>query len=312
MDVDLLDLLGALAGGFLGATIGAVGGFVFAGFAVLAGIAALIGSGEPVLLNEFALGPFFGPHICFAGGVAAAAYAGRRGWIDSGRDILTPLVSLGKPSVLLIGAAFGAFGWIVQKLVALIPWFGTHVDSIAFTVVLSAVVARLVFGRTGLIGRHADGLKGMRRFSPTATHVWLAYQQRPGMALALGLFLGALSAWSAITLLAAYPDAPGVILLGFGVSAASLVFLAMGLSVPVTQHITLISAAAVGIFGDALADLPVVLVLVGALAGAAAALLGEVFSRFWLIRGDTHIDPPASAIWPLTLLMWGIAAAAGL
>lgn len=311
MHIDVLDLLGALAGGFLGATFGALIAFVFTGLAVLFGIASLLGGGGDSFLNIFAWGPIFGPHISFAAGVGAAAYAHRRGWLSSGRDIGVPLVSLGKPSVLLVGAAFGVFGHVTQQLITLIPWLGGHTDTIALTVVVAALVARLAFGRGGVLGRHSEGLTGWRSFTPTAEHVWIGYQQSPLVASLLGLFLGGLSAWASVTLLDAYPEAGGVIFLGFGISAASLLFLQLGVSVPVTHHMTIVSAVAVSIFAGSLADFPVALVLVGAVAGAAAGLVGELFSRFWLIRGDTHIDPPASAIWPLTTLLWVIAAITG-
>lgn len=312
MHIDVLDILGALAGGALGATFGALIAFVFTGFAVLFGIAALLGSGDPTFLNEFAWGPFFGPHISFAAGVGAAAYAYRRGWLASGRDIGTPLISLEKPSVIVVGAAFGLLGYLVQQLVTLIPWFGSHTDSIAITVVLSALVARLAFGRSGIIGAHSEGTGGWRRFSPTAEHVWIAYQQTPLIAITLGVFLGGLSAWASTTLLVAYPGANGVIFLGFGVSAASLLFLQLGSFVPVTHHITIVSGVTVSAFAGTLAGAPAALVLLGALAGGVAGLLGEAFSRLWLIRGDTHIDPPASTIWPLTTMIWVIAAVAGI
>ena len=34
----------------------------------------------------------------------------------------------------------------MQKLVLMIPWVGHHTDSVAFTVFISAIVARLMFG----------------------------------------------------------------------------------------------------------------------------------------------------------------------
>lgn len=308
MHIDVLDLLAASAGGFLGATFGALVAFVFTGFAVIAGVVALIGSDDATFLNSIAFGPFFGPHISFAAGVGALAYAARRGWITGGRDIVTPLVSLARPSVLLVGAAFGLFGHVVQQLVVLIPGFGGVTDSVALTVVISALVARVAFGRSGIIGPHVDGLNGWKRFTPNAQHVWLAYQQSPFMAILLGLFIGGLSSWSAVTLLDAYPDAGGVIYLGFGVSAVSLLFLAFGVEVPATHHITLVSAVAASAFLGKVAGGDLTAVIIGAIVGAATGLVGELFSRFWLIRGDTHIDPPASAIWLMTTIVLLLAA----
>ncbi|MFV0430138.1 MAG: hypothetical protein ACK5KO_12035 [Arachnia sp.] len=301
MNVDILDLLGAAAGGFLGATFGALVAFVFTGFAVIAGIMALIGSGDPAFLNEVAFGPFFGPHISFAAGVGAVAYAAKRGWIGSGRDIVTPLVSLARPSVLLVGAGFGVFGYLVQQAIALIPWFGSTTDAVALTVVLSALVARLMFGSTGIIGTLASGT-GWKRFAPSEDHAWISYQQSAVMASLLGLFVGAMSSWSSVVLLQAYPEAGGVIYLGFGISAVSLLCLAFNVSVPATHHITLVSAVAASGFLLQVGVDGWQAVLIGAGFGMLAALTGEFFSRFWLIRGDTHIDPPASAIWPMTTL----------
>ncbi len=302
MNLDLLALLAAAAGGFLGATFGALVAFIFTGFAVVAGVAALIGTGDPAFLNNIAFGAYFGPHISFAAGVGAVAYAARRGWVSSGRDILTPLISLSRPSVLLVGAGFGVFGHVVQQLISVVPWFGSNTDSVALTVVVSALAARLMFGKTGIIGPHADGATGWKRFTPNAQHVWIAYQQSPLMATLLGLFVGGMSAWASVTLLAAYPDAGGVIFLGFGISAISLLFLAVDIAVPATHHITLVSAVAASGFLLTVGVSPVSAMLVGAAFGGITALVGELFSRFWLIRGDTHIDPPASAIWPMTTL----------
>lgn len=303
MHIDVFGLIGAAAGGFLGATFGALVAFVFTGFAVLIGVAVLIGSGNSAFLDSIAFGPVFGPHISFAAGVAALAYAYRRGYITSGRDIVTPLVSLARPSVLLVGAAFGVLGYLVQQVILVIPWFGSNTDAVALTVVISALIARLAFGRSGIIGAHSDGRTGWGRFSPNAEHVWLAYQQKTGMAALLGIFVGGLSTWAGVALLQSFPEAGGVIFLGFGISAVSLLFLAFGVEVPATHHITLVSAVAANAVLLRVPELdPSWVVVIGAFVGGLTALVGEAFSRFWLIRGDTHIDPPASAIWPMTTI----------
>lgn len=303
MSTDILLYLAAFAGGFLGATFGALIAFVFTGIVLLIGIAALIGTGDPSFINQVAFGPFFGPHISFAGGVGAAAYAAKKGWLPGGgRDIVTPLVSLSRPVVLLVGGAFGVLGVVLSQLVGLIPWFGSNTDAVALTVVLSALAARLLFGKTGVVGAHSEGLTGAARFRPTDNHAWLRYQEKWPHAAILGLGAGLIAAWAAVSLSTAYPDAPGVIFLGFGVSATSLAFLALGLSVPVTHHITLIGALGASSF-LAVTGNPVAAVLIGTGFAILSALVGEGFSRLWLIRGYTHIDPPASAIWPMTTVV---------
>ena len=56
--------------------------------------------------------------------VAAAGYAATKDKDIGGKDIAVPLVATERPDVLLVGALFGMFGYVVQLGVAKIPWFG--------------------------------------------------------------------------------------------------------------------------------------------------------------------------------------------
>jgi len=308
MSTDVLLYLAAFAGGFLAAAFGALLAFVFTGIVLLIGIAVLIGTGDASFISLIAFGPFFGPHVSFAGGVGAAAFAGRKGWIDTGKDIVTPLASLGKPVVLLMGGCFGVVGLLIQQLVALTPWFGSHTDSVAVTVVLSGLLARVLFGRTGIIGAHSEGLTGMAKFRPTDTHAWARYQESWVNAATLGLGAGLIAAWGAVALKTAYPDAPSAIYVGFAISATSLGFLALGMKMPITHHMTIIGAVAAASFLP-ITHSPLAAVLIGAGFAMVSALVAEAFARLWYNRGDTHMDPPASAIWPMTTIVLGLAAA---
>ncbi|MDR1512929.1 MAG: hypothetical protein LBS56_05535 [Propionibacteriaceae bacterium] len=307
MSTDVLLYLAAFGGGFLGAAFGALVAFVFTGVALLIGIAALIGTSDPAFIDTIAFGPILGPHVCFAGAAAAAAFAARMGWLETGRDVATPLVKLARPVVLLVGGVFGVFGIVVVQLIRLVPWFGANTDAVAMTIVVSGLTVRLTFGRAGVIGRHAEGLTGLARFRPNDTYNWSRCQESWPVAASLGVGIGLLSASAAVFLIGAYPQASLVILLGFALSATSLAFMAVGIAVPVTHHITLISALAAADFLGVTGS-PVAAVLIGAVFGGLAALLAEVFSRLWLIRADTYIDPPSSAIWPMTTVVMGLAA----
>lgn len=301
-NISAIGILGAAAGGFLGATFGGLVAFVFTGIAILIGIAIVAGGGDASFLNLIGLGAFFGPHVSFAAGVAAAAYAAHKGWLENGRDIVTPLVSLSRPSILLVGAGFGVFGYVVQSIIASIEGVGSNTDSVALTVVISAIVARLLYSKCGIIGQHSQDKKGMAKFEVSEQHSWLLYQDSFSMTSIIGVFVGAMSSWAALMLLKSYPQAPEVILLGFAISAVSLLFLAMNVLVPATHHITLVSAVAVSLFINTVHS-DVAVVMIGALAGLVTAITGQLFSRLWLIRADTHIDPPACAIWPVTSLL---------
>lgn len=302
MDLSLTVLLAAFAGGLFGAAIGGLPAFIFTGLAVLIGVAAAVAGSEFDIITNVAFGPVFGPHVAFAGGAAAAAFAYRRGDIENGRDIAAPLAGVNDPVTLIVGGLFGLGGYVFQQLLVGIGVAG-YTDSIAFTVVVSAIVARLAFGRTGIFGSLDSEARQRGRFEPAGDRVWVDYQQGFLQAAVLGLGSGLLSAWIVTAFVGTNPDyaaAAGV--LGFGISATSLILLQTGFSVPVTHHMTLPAAVACGAVLAA-GGSPLLALLLGAAAGIGGALVGETFSRLFLIHGDTHIDPPAGAIFIMTSIV---------
>jgi hypothetical protein len=316
-DLDLVSLLAlllaAFAGGLFGAAIGGLPAFIFTGFAVLLGVAAGLGGSEFNVLagpddpRGIAFGVVFGPHISFAGAVAAAAFAARRGDIEDGKDIATPLAGLADPLPLLVGGAFGVGGLVVQQLLAGALGAVTAItatDTIALTVAISAIVVRLAFGRTGLFGDLPAQARERDRFRPGGERVWLGYQEGFLQAGIIGLGSGILAAWIVSAFAQADPALVKIAVpLGFGLSAVSLILLQVGFDCPVTHHMTLPGAvAAAAVVGAG--GVPLVAVLLGAVAGVTGALLGEFFSRLFLIHGDTHVDPPANAIWVMATLVF--------
>src|SRR6056297_3239854 len=156
----LLLAITALAGGAFGAAIGALPAFIFTGFVVFLGeglailersVGGALGAVNPTdvatgVTGVIGFGAITGPHIAFAGGVAASAYAGKKypemepdGWdYHFGKNILYAFGT--KPDILAVGAIFGVFGAIFNQFTAaLLVVDGTGVtDSIALTVVVSA------------------------------------------------------------------------------------------------------------------------------------------------------------------------------
>ena len=111
--MDILALIAAFGGGIIGAYMGALPAFIMTGiYALVGGVLTAAGVGGDVAVNYLAFGSFVGPHIAFAGGVAAAGYAGRKGKLASGTDILSSLNGLGEPDVLLVGGIFGVLGFL--------------------------------------------------------------------------------------------------------------------------------------------------------------------------------------------------------
>lgn len=328
-------ILAAFAGGAFGAAIGALPAFAFTGFMVIAGeaanligkalapevagvAAADIGTG---ITGSVAFGPVFGPHISFAGGVAAAAYAAKKGYMDTGFDFhMAKDITFAhgtKIDVLVVGGLFGILGAIIRQVSG---GFGLPWDPIAMGVVLSALFHRLILGYP-LIGRvGGDGLldmspfeRGERRSVAVAgnpdssagserrrfiVEPWLPHQYKWLPVAMLGLVAGLLGAYVALE--------TGSPFLAFGISAASLFFLNLGVEkFPVTHHITLTaSTAALAVVADG-AEVQSALIsgvsnegalLVGTLIGIVCALFGELFQRVFYAHGDTHWDPPAAAI----------------
>lgn len=271
-------LVTAVGGGMWGAAVGAVPAFIFTGLLAMLGAVAALGGHTELL--QIAFGPAFGPHVSFGGGVAAAAFAASRGYLPTGRDIGTPLMGLKRVDVLFVGGAFGALGWLVNSGLGRFG-VGQWTDSIAVTVVLTAIVARLIFGRTSVIGPAAA--PSGQRFQPHDSATWLPWQQDLPHVLAISLAVGLIASFLASNAgLAAGSDA-----LSFGIATTVLIFLVMGNKVPVTHHIALPAALGV-LHGAGFAG--------GAACGVAGGLIGELGSRLFLIHGDTHIDPPAIGI----------------
>lgn len=319
-------LLLAAAGGFVGAAIGANYAFVMTGFSVLASWGIMAATGSTVGFDFVAFGPFFGPHIAFGGGVAAAAYAYKKyGW--DGKDVSSPLASLGRPDVLLVGSLFGIVGFLIQIGIAHIPWFGTHTDSVALTVVISGILARVIFAGS-LLNSHkiSPDLRGLKRFAPSDEGRWLKYQEKPAQYLTLGFFFGMAAAASALFLAHSVPGADAVASnFAFAISAVTILFLIEGHDTPVTHHMTITAGLAalqffpilcgegfdwMGRWGTELNVMICVTLLIGGVFGALGAYFGELLGRIFYNRGASHIDPPALSIWLGNTLVVSLAAVA--
>lgn len=317
LDINWLYLLtAAFAGGAFGASIGALPAFVFTGIIVIAGEAG----GLNGVTGSIAFGAFFGPHVSFAGGAAAAAYAAKQGYMDSGfsfHEAKNISYALGtKVDILAVGGLFGVIGAVLRQASAglNLPW-----DPIAMGVVLSALGHRLVLGYRLIGVVQGTSLFDMTPFereetrssttgaipdhvtSPTdrlAVEPWLPQQYKWLNVGTLGVIGGVLGAYAAIE--------TGSPFLAFGISAASLLFLNLGVEkFPVTHHITLpastialaVTATGGSVSGGLLTGAPEITGLIaGALLGGLCALFAEAFQRIFYAHGDTHWDPPAAAI----------------
>ena len=323
----LLILLAAVVGGVLGAAVGALGALALSGLAVVVGelaqlfvdgqavglLATLGVEGAPLTagpLSALGLGPLLGPHVAFAGGVGAAAYAGRKGTIDTrfryhqAKQIRRPLYD--HPWALAVGGIFGLVGVGLAAVGSLLP-----LDPVAFAVVVSGLLARLAVGyplfgrfeRTGILdmspfragaywgdGGHetAEGIAGRHVVEPWQPSY---YEPLP----VLGVVAGALAAALALP--------TESVLLPFGLALLSLGGVVTGLRVsgyplPVTHHVALPAAIGALAVGG-----PVVGLLAGTALGVLGAVLGELTQRVLYAHADTHLDPGFGALLVTSLVV---------
>lgn len=274
----LFNALAAFGGGVLASCIGAVPAFVMTGLITIVGAMAGMAG-----FDTIAFGTVFGPHIAFAGAVAATAYAAKKGYGVDGPAVGTPLAPLGKPDVLVVGGVFGVIGWVIGTYIVpaifggIIP-FGT--DAPGMTVVISGIIARLAFGKRGL----ASGTK-----------VAITGAQSMLIAVAFSLMVGG----TGVALNAVNPDIIGSYnLIIFGIAAFTLIFP----GTPGWHQVGIISAYAtmVGI-GAGMGAFGVVALAV--VCGVAAQLLCDAESALINTDVDSHIDGPGFAICLMTIVV---------
>ncbi|MBX0286720.1 hypothetical protein EGH22_10305 [Halomicroarcula sp. F28] len=335
----LLLVITAAAGGAFGAAVGALPAFIFTGFMVFLGEGLAILSREVVALDgvgattltagitgTIGFGPITGPHVAFAGGVAASAYAGKKypemepeGWdYHFGKNILYAFGT--KPDILAVGAVFGVIGLLIAQVLGAV---GFPTDPVGLSIVVTAFLGRAVFGYP-LVGKpsgssildmspfereeprmSADGgepSEAKRASSEPrsdggtvpeehagrlATEPWLPHQYEWGGVTAIGIAGSILGAFVYIQ--------TGSIFLIYGLSAISLLFLNLGVEkMPVTHHITTLGAVGAAV-ATPMVGSSVVVLLAGMLVGTLSALVGELTQRIFYSHSGTHIDPPAMA-----------------
>ena len=282
----LFNILAAFGAGALAASIGAVNAFIMTGIlAIVAGVGTCLGV-DTGFTAAIAFGTVLGPHMSFAAGAAATAYAKKKGYIDNGCALAQGLAFLNKADVLVVGGVFGIIAYLIADFVVakifggLIP-FGT--DNPGMTVVISGIIARLCFTDNGIKSKN-----------PTLLAKGEALTALLVRATALSLMAGG----TGVALDAAGYSLGGYNLIVFGLAAVSLLFPGMGS----WHHIGIISAYATMIgVGAGLAGFGVVILAV--VAGVAAALLCNMENCLINTEVDSHIDGEGFSICLMTIVL---------
>ncbi len=287
MTFSFLYLVAAFGGGVLGAALGGLPIFILCGVAAIVGAGITAATGDPTFSNLVAWGPLLGPQVSFAGGAAAAVYAAKMGKLANGRDIATALMGLNSPDVLLVGGLFGMLGYGLQFLIAQLPAIGSlpFTNAIALSIVINAIIARLLFGKTGIFGKVREG---DNRWVASDVAAWLPWQNSPLQLLTIGLGFGLVVAWSTA-------QSPAMAGLWFGVATVGLVFLQFNVKVPVWHHIALAAEQVIAVAG---AD-----IWWGVAFAVMAAFIGDFYGQLFLAHGDNHIDPPSASLFTTFIIM---------
>lgn len=307
--MDILSLIAAFGGGAFGASLGAIPAFIMAGLLAVVGTGIALAGGTDILVGGLAFGTFFGPHIAFAGGVAAAAYTARISNASASQELASgdtvsvstdenkfegcnitfALNELGNYSTILVGGIFGIIGYLVHYLYANV--LGLQTDTVALTVATLGIISRLFIGKTGLIGKYTGTDK--REFISKGKE--LIYN------IIVGLSVGVAVCYTGAALLqggldndllkASYPA------LCFGISALTLIFAQVGFGVPTTHHISLPAANAFALTGNP---------IIGIVVAIICSLLGDFFTKTVNSHCDSHIDPPACTIFIMTFIILAV------
>ena len=186
--------------------------------------------------------------------------------------------------------------FLILYCIGLLPVIGSAgpatTDLPGITVFILAVVTRLAFGKTGLTGKYTGS--GKREWFATGKGFVYNVVLGGGIGIVVS-FIAAFLYENEFT--AAFSIFPIVC---FGFAAITLIFTQTGFATPATHHIFLPSglAAVAGItaWGPAGA-------LLGVLFGILGSLLGDLVGKSLNSHCDTHIDPPATTIFILTIVI---------
>ena len=262
-----------LAIAFCGGTIAALAGAFQACY--LGGLVMIFMTAFPqqVFLSDLVSYGFF-PYISFTGAVAATAYASKIRKHDfGGAAILNSLSRTMDVTVLLVSGTVSVLSLITATLIGKT---GLTIDSGSVSVVLFSCLTRVFFGDGKFLNPR---MKEIPRYS-TRKSEWLYWAF-------LGLVIGAMSG--------CLIQKTGNTWLPFYLSLASLMFYFINPDFPPSHHITCSAGYAMLATGSVLAA-----AVWGAIASVVATVIGDAINT----DASTHIDPPATTIGLLSIIIY--------
>lgn len=268
VDSILLLLLVAFCGGLIGSSMS---GMITFGTTCLIGLIGTI-SGNYSIVDNITFGPILIPCVVFSAGVASIAFAAnKKGLAESGQMIMTPMVKYDTYLPILVG---GCFGVVAYGFLLIFQNLGIKGDLASYVVVIMNIIARYLFGNTGLINKEVFQKNFFVRDEVLKN-------------LLIGLGFSTLSVYVTFV--------TGETFFSFFISGLAFIFLALGFNAPVSHHITLPTAYAFVATNQ---------VWIALLTGIICALVGPIFEKLVNKYKDTHVDYPSITIGLASLVIF--------
>ncbi len=305
----LMTILTAFGSGVLGGCLGAMPAVIMCGVGVCIGMVGAVSGSDFNWLGDMAFGMFIGPQVSCAPACAAAAYAKMKGYIDSSKDIFKPLISIGKPDVLIVSGLFAVLGWYTNLAIA--SALPGRIDSVACTIVVISMIGRILFAKNGIKGVIGDVPEGKRRFAAANSDAWIPYQTGSNslQLVLLGTGVGVASGYITTLLCNRAVETGNDMLMAvaampvWGIAIVWCIAMTAGCNVPVAHHIGLVAgyAAKMAFIGGMSNDL---CVFWGIAFGLAGAYTADILGKLLTVYGEGYVDPPSMAItfWSVFLL----------
>lgn len=214
------------------------------------------------------------PYIAFTGAVVATAFASKVRKHDfGGAAILTSLSKTKDISVLLVSGLFAVLSMITATLIGKL---GMTIDAGSVSVIFYSCLVRVVFGDGKFLN---PKMKEISHYTDNKKE-WLYWAF-------LGLVVGCMAG--------CVIRKTGNTWLPFFLSLASLIFWFLEPNFPPTHHITCTAGYAMLATNSLLAA-----AVWGAIASIVSTILGDAINT----DASTHIDPPATTIGVLSILIY--------
>ncbi|SDX87514.1 hypothetical protein [Eubacterium barkeri] len=310
----LITIFLAFCVGVIGSALGAFPNIILCALVVLVGAAANICGSDFNWVADVGFGFFLGPHICFAPACCAAAYAKMRGYLPDSKDIVTPLASLKRVDVLVVGGVFAILGWYIN--VFLSTFFAGGLDTVAMTVFIISLLGRVLFARKGL----KEGLlgavpEGGRRYSvaDVKEDVWVPYQTISGgvQLLLTGMVFGGIAAYFVYLMCSLAGTTGNTALIDASifpvwcVAVVAFFTYLSGCPIPIFHHIGFVAAYMARVIFLNGGSLEACLVW-GIAFGILSAFLGDYLSKTFMVYGEGFVDPPTMAIATGSIIVFSV------